>query len=89
MKCYSLPSILKLVVVGILVIVYVNGAWLRRSVASTSNMAEFISVVKATWVVVAKTKRKSLNIGLCVNYRLTTSVIEAKWMLGLGGKLTD
>ena len=60
-----LASILKLVVVGILVIVYVSGVWFSRSVASTSKMAELIKVVKAAWVVVAEIRQ----IGTCVSHR--------------------
>lgn len=59
-----LASILKLVVVGILVIVYVSGVWFSRSVASTSKMAELIKVVKAAWVVVAETRQ----IWTCISH---------------------
>lgn len=59
-----LASILKLVVVGILVIVYVSGLWFSRSVASTSKMAELIKVVKAAWVVVAETRQ----VGTCISH---------------------
>lgn len=42
--------------VGIFVIVYVNGVWFKRFVVLMLYMVEFISVVKVVWVVVVKIK---------------------------------